>query len=154
MAKRISVAEAVQRWSERGAASGDRVTAGVNAVTESPMEKAAARKDAWMEGVRRAFNSGKYENNLRAVSLNDWKQAMLKKGVPNMQNGYQQGKAKFQRFMTEWLPYAQQISENVKVMPKGTLQQGIDRAVAAIRMAAEFRRGGNLPAPAPRPLGG
>lgn len=149
MAKRLTVAQVVQRWQDRGAASGDTVKAGVNAVTESPMEKAAARKDAWLAGVQRAAQSGKYENNLRAVSLQDWKNAMLNKGIPNMQNGYTNGKAKFQRFMSEWLPYAQQISQAVKAMPKGTLQQGIDRATAAIKMAADFRRGNIAPPPRP-----
>jgi hypothetical protein len=153
MAKRLTVAQVVQRWADRGAASGDTVRNGVNAVTESPMEKAAARKDAWLAGVQRAAQSGKYENNLRAVSLQDWKQSMLNKGIANMQNGYTNGKAKFTRFMNEWMPYAQQISDQIKQMPKGTLQQGIDRATAAIRMAAAFKRGTNY-APMPRPAGG
>ena len=152
MAKNITVQDAVQKWADRGAASGDTVRKGVNAVTESPMEKAAQAKDRWLQGVQRAAANGKYENNLRAVSLNDWKNAMLTKGIANMQTGYNSpiGKQKFQRFMTAFLPFAKQVSDAVKAMPRGTLQQSIDRATYVIR---EFYNWGQQIAPAPRPIG-
>lgn len=150
MPTQLNAQQVVQRWADRGSASGDTVRAGVNAVTESPMEKAAAAKDRWLQGVQRAAQNGKYENNLRAVSLQDWKTAMLNKGIPNMQNGYAQGKAKFQRFMNAFLPFARQVSDEVKQMPKGTIQQSIDRARHVIQRFHEWGQTNGGQAPAPR----
>jgi len=109
---------------------------GVNAVTESPMEKAALKADAYLAGVQRAVQSGKYAANLRKVTLSDWKQAMLKKGIQNMQNGYMNSKAKFTRFMTDFLPFARSVSDQIKAMPKGTIQQGKDRMMKVIDLMA------------------
>lgn len=144
MAKSITADEVVRKWQERGANSAATVRAGVQAVTESPMEKAAARKDAYLAGVQRAVASGKYEARLRAVSLQSWKDAMLGKGIQNMQTGYADAgnSRKFLAFMREFLPYVRQGAATVRAMPKGTLQQSIDRAAAMIRHNAAFRRAG------------
>lgn len=151
MAKSLTVAQVVEKWAKNGAGSGEAVKAGVNAVQESPMEKAAAAQDRWVAGVQRAAQSGKYAANLRAVSLSDWKNMMINKGIPNMQNGYAQGKAKFQRFMNEFLPYARDVSQQIKQMPRGTLQQSIDRARKTIELMAEFKNRRAV-APMPRPI--
>lgn len=153
MAKNITVQDAVAKWADRGSNSGDAVKRGVNAVTESPMEKAAAAQERYLAGVRRAVESGKYAERLRAVPLQEWKNAMINKGIPNMQNGYNVGKAKYQRFMQSFLPYARQVSEEIKQMPKGTLQQAKDRSNRAIERFWEWGRMGNV-APPPRPVGG
>lgn len=153
MAKSITADDVMRKWAENGSNSAATVRAGVNAVTESPMAKAAARVDAWVAGVQRAKD--KFVAKLNAVSLNDWKQAMLGKGITNMGNGYADAgnQRKFLNFMRVFLPYVRQGAQEVKNMPKGTLQQAIDRAAAQIRWNANFRN--QLPiAPMPRPVGG
>lgn len=142
MARSITVAQVADRWAQRGANSGDTVKAGVNAVTESPMEKAAAAKQRYLDGVNRAVQSGKYEERLRAVSLADWRKAMIDKGIPNMRTGYEAGKEKFRRFMEAFLPYVREGAARIRQMRKGTLQDSIDRCVAMIKHNAAFRGGG------------
>lgn len=151
MPRNLTVAQVVQRWADRGSQSGDAVRAGVNGVQESPMEKAANAQDRWVQGCQRAAQSGKFAANLRAVSLTDWKNAMIQKGIPNMQNGYANGRRKFERFMNEFLPYARQVSAEIRAMPRGTLQQSIDRSRRTIELMAEFRNRRQAPPPRPVP---
>jgi len=152
MAKNLTADEIVRMWAERGAASAAAVKAGVQAVNEAPGEKAAAQADLWVQNVAKAKE--KFIQNSRAVSLQEWKTAMLNKGITNMQNGYndRQNQAKFLAFMREFLPHVRAGAEMVRRMPKGNLQQAIARAEAMIRHNATFRKGVNV-APMPRPVG-
>ena len=142
MAKALTAQQVAERWSQRGSNSGETVRAGVASVQENPAEKAAAAKDRWLAGVQRAAQNGKYEAKLRQVTLADWKNAMINKGIPNMQNGYTVAKAKFARFMEQWLPYVRQGAAQIRMMPKNNLDQSIARAVAMIRHNAAFRANG------------
>lgn len=152
MPSNLTSQQIVQKWADRGAASGETVKAGVNAVTTAPGQLAAQQKALWLQRVTAAAD--KWANNVAAVSLNEWKTAMLNKGIPNMQNGYANGRAKFQRFMNAFLPYARQVSADIKAMPKGTIQQSKDRSNRAIDMFHNWKLQGGGIAPAPRPVGG
>lgn len=136
--------QVVQAWAQRGAAAADAVKAGVNAVTENPAAKAAAQVDVWANNVMKAKQ--KFVDSLNRVSLADWKRAMLSKGIDNMSAGYssQVNQAKFLAFMRVFLPYVRNEAARIRMMPKGDLQKGIDRAVAMIKANAAFRqqRGG------------
>lgn len=150
MAKAITPEAVIKLWADRGAASAETVRAGVNAVTENPAQKAAAQADKWVQNVARAKE--KFINSLNRVTLQQWKQAMLNKGMANMQNGYNDlgNQQKFLAFMRAFLPYVRSGAAVVRSMPKGTLQDGINRAVAMIRHNAGFRE----QAPMPRAAGG
>lgn len=142
MAKALNAEQVVRLWAERGQGATETVRAGVQAVTESPMAKAAAQVELWAQRVQQSKQ--KFVDKLNAVPLQAWKNAMLGKGLTNMSNGYVDptNVNKFATFMRAWLPYVRQGAANVRQMPKGTLQQGIDRAVAQIRHNAAFRAGG------------
>lgn len=151
MASNLSVAQIVNKWSERGQGSVEALKAGVNAVTEAPGAKAAAQKQVWLQRIQQSAD--KWAANTGAVTLAEWKQSMLGKGVTNMQNGYANGKAKFQRFMAAFLPFAREVGAEVRAMPRGTLQQSIDRARRVIeRFHAWGQQGGGI-APMPRMVG-
>lgn len=152
MARSITADEVMKKWADHGAASANTVKAGVQAVTEAPTAKAAARVEAWVAGVQKSRD--KFVQKLNAVTLQDWKNAMLGKGITNMGNGYNDpmNQRKFLVFMRSFLPYVRDGAQQVRQMPKGTLQQAIDRAAAMIKWNAQFRQNFNV-APAPRPVG-
>lgn len=148
MAKAITAQQVMAKWAAAGANSENTVRAGVQAVNESPTAKAAARVDAWVAGVQRSRD--KFVNNLQAVSLQDWKNAMLGKGLQNMVNGYNDrfNQQKFLNFMNQFLPYVREGAQRVRMMPKNNLQDSINRAAEMIRHNARFRANaavGNLP---------
>jgi hypothetical protein len=113
---------------------------GINAVTESPTEQAAAQGDLMLQKIQEAVNSGRWGERLRSVSLADWKNATLDKGVDRIASGAQASKAKILSFFEQWLPYEEQISQQVKQMPKGTIEDSVNRAAAVIRHNANFKR--------------
>lgn len=139
-----SAEQIAAKWAERLGAATTQITQGVQAVTQSPMEKAAARAQAYLEGVQRAVSSGKYADNLRAVSLSDWKNAMINKGIPIIAQRAQQAKNKFRDFMVEWLSFQASVAAQLQSMPRGTLEQNIQRAVFVMRQAKEFRKGSGV----------
>lgn len=152
MARALSADEVMKKWAENGANSAASVRAGVNSVTEAPTAKAAQRVDAWVQGVQRAKE--KFVARLNAVTLQDWKNAMLGKGLQNMATGYQDqfNQRKFLNFMRSFLPYVREGAAQVKSMPKGTRQASIDRMVKMMDWNKAFRDNFNV-APAPRPVG-
>lgn len=136
----ITPDQAAAKWQRNLAASGDSMRAGIQAVTQSPTEAAAAKQSDYLAGVQRAADSGKWARNLRAVSLDDWKTAMTTKALPRIATGAASGAKKQAAFMAQWLPYQQQLSDKVKNMPKGTPEAALERVRVAIAHNSAFRR--------------
>lgn len=141
MAKRLDPTAVLKKWQTNAQNSTEAFKAGVNAVTTPPTQQAAAAADLWQQRVASSDAKAKFTANLSRVSLADWKQMMLNKGLNNYTNGVREGSQKMQRFLTEFLPVAQASSEQVSSMPKGTEQASIDRMVANMRNMKAFRRG-------------
>jgi hypothetical protein len=154
MAKATTPDAIIRLWADRGAAAADTVRAGVNAVQESPTQKAAMAADKWLAKLQQSKQ--KFIDSLNRVSLQQWKQAMLGKGLNNMSAGYNDpgNQQKFLAFMRAFLPYVRSGAAQVKAMPKVTLQDGINRAIFMIRWNADFRTNQMGQAPMPRPTGG
>lgn len=113
---------------------------GVDGVTESPMEKAAANVDKYVRGVQEAASDGRFERGLREVSLGDWKTAMKEKGAANMANGVRTLTPRAQRGMTDLFAFADQVKSEIAGMPNTTESDAEARALAAIRKMREYRK--------------
>lgn len=135
-------ATVAKQWADRLGASGQKIREGVEAVQESPMEKAAARTDAWVQGVQRARDDGSYERGLRSVTLAQWKQAMIDKGLNRIGSGAQAAVPKMQQFLSRFLPYVAQGQEMLKSRPRGDLATNIGRMVAMVEHLANFKSSG------------
>lgn len=129
-----------QKWARNIGAATESIKAGVNAVTVSPTEKAARAQDQYLLGVQRAVSDGKYAAGLRRVTLADWQQAMLNKGIPRVASGAMAAQPKMESFLSEFLPHVQAGQRMLESMPRGDIQQNIARAVAMIEHNAKFRR--------------
>lgn len=138
----ISAAQAASNWASKMGQSGEKMKMGIMAVTSSPTAKAAARADAYLAGVMRAVNSGKFAASLNRVSLQQWQQAAVNKGVPRVAAGAAEGKQKFQDFMTQFLPWIEQGKQKLESMPRGDIEANINRMVAMVRHNAAFVRSG------------
>lgn len=138
--KNLNPAAIAAKWSNRMAGAGESMKQGVQAVTVAPTQQAAAAKDRWLAGIQRSAAEGTYEEGLNGVTLQDWQRSMLDKGITNMQTGARTSVPKVQKFLTAFLPFAQQVSEEVSQMPKGTIEDSVNRAAAAIRKLATFRK--------------
>lgn len=121
-------------------ASSTQITEGVNAVTVAPGVTAARQVNTWVAKVTAA--APKWAKNVAAVSLGDWQQAMISRGIPNITAGVQAKSGNYAAFAAKFYPYLATGVQQVKAMPNASLQDGINRAVAMINYNAKYTGGG------------
>jgi hypothetical protein len=141
MAKVVNAAAALAKWKQRASNASTALTAGVQAVTVSPTQKAAAAVGKYATGVNKAVQSGSYVNGLNAVSLSDWQASMTGKGVQNYSNGVNNVSAKAAKNMADQQQYAAQVAEQIASMPSETETDMENRALAAIRLMRQYKSG-------------
>jgi len=128
-------------WSQGMAGATEKIRRGVEAVTESPTEKAVAAIPRMVQGIQMAAANGRIQDGLRRVTLDDWKQSMLQKGVGRVASGAAAAQSKFTHFMEEFLPFVQAGRDKLnREMPRGNTEQNIQRAVMMMRHNAQFKR--------------
>lgn len=113
---------------------------GVNGVTTSPTAQAAQAQDRYLAGIQQAVSSGKWAARLNAVTVDQWKNAMLTKGAARIAGGVQAAVPKMTDFMSRWLPYEAALSDRIRTMPKGSLADSQNRANFAIAYNAAFSK--------------
>lgn len=129
--------QVTDKWGKNLKASTPYIIAGVNAVTESPTEKAALAVDKYGQGVMAAIASGRYQKGLRDVSLNDWRTRTVAKVQTNLASGVDAAQAKHLKFATWSVTTLNQILPTINGMPNMTLEDSINRANAYMRAMAE-----------------
>ena len=127
-----------QRWAQGLAGAGSKVREGVSAVQQAPGARAAAAVDRYLQGVQQSAD--KFRSNVAAVSLGDWQDAMINRGIPNMGTAAQQKQSKYQSAIADLLPHIAEVSRRVQSMPKGTLQDSINRQIAFTQGMAGYRK--------------
>lgn len=134
-----SATQAATNWKNGMSNSGTKLTAGVNAVTQSPTAKAAQAVDRMVAGIQRAAQSGKIAAALNAVSLQDWKDAMINKGVPRVAAGASAAVPRVQAFFQQFLPYLAAGVQQLESQPRGDLETNIARSAFMQRYNAAFK---------------
>ena len=135
-----SPTQIAQNWQRGLANSTEKIKAGIAAVQEAPTAKAARAVDRMVAGIQRAAAEGKIQAGLQRVTLADWQQAMLQKGVARVAAGAQASVGKFESFMSQFLPHLESGMRQLESMPRGDLEQNIARATAMMRHNSTFRR--------------
>lgn len=127
------------KWARNLGAATQTIKDGVLAVTQNPAEKAAQRESAYVAGVQRAVASGKWQRGLRKVTLQSWQDSMIQKGLPRIMDGANRAQQKFMDFMVRWLQYLDGLKPILAQMPRGDLQQNIQRMIRTVEYAANYR---------------
>lgn len=142
----LTAREIAAKWQQKAAAAGNEIRRGVQAVEENknPMERAARNQEKWATNVAKAARENRFADGCRKVSLDEWKRAMIAKGIPNYQNGLQMGQAKMERFLNSFIPHIQAGLQKIEGMQRGTLEQNLARSAEMIRHLATFRNFGNV----------
>lgn len=131
---KMSPEEIAKNWSQRLAGSTAKIQSGVESVTVAPGQAAARQSDAYLAGVQ--SNVDKFKRNVSAVSLGDWQQLTVSKGIPRIATGATAAQPKFTSFMTQLLPA---IQANVNSLPaRGGLENNITRMTQFVRGMASF----------------
>lgn len=141
MAKKINITaeQLAQRWARGLQNANEKIQQGVEGVTEAPGKAAAAQKSVWLQNTQAAAD--KWANRVGAVPLEDWKQSMIQKGIPNLANSIELGRAKVQRQAARLIPA---INELLNTMPKkgATVESNMNRVLHMAKGLKErFARG-------------
>lgn len=110
-----------------------KIVEGVNRVSESPMEKAAAAQDKYAAGVQAAVQSGRFAAGLRQVSLSDWKSLTAKKVAERLSSGVEGATAKYNKFGQYLVSTINAGLPQINAMPKLTIEDSIQKMVAWTR---------------------
>lgn len=113
---------------------------GVEGVTASPTLAAAAKKDKMRAEINRSIDSGKWEAGLKRVSLQEWKDKMISKGLGRVAAGIDAAAGKVKDFATQLLPFQDTLAATIKKMPDVSLEDNINRMTSWIRGMAKFQR--------------
>lgn len=139
MAK-ITPSEFAEKYARRLKGSVEDIRKGLEKVSVSPTELAAKRKDKMKARINEAIDSGKWENNLKKVTLDEWKTKAIEKGVSRIASGVDGAVKKMEDFANQLLAYQDSLKAKIKAMPDMTLEDRIARATAWIREMSKFRK--------------
>lgn len=140
MAK-LSPQQLAEKHNRRLKGSLQDMQAGINAVTEAPGAKAALKADKMLTNFTASVQSGQWGRRVAAVSLDEWKTAMLTKGVQRVSAGIDAAQGKVIDFFAELLPFQDNLKTQIDKMPDLTLEDGVNRAATWIRGMSNFKRG-------------
>lgn len=133
------VQAAAQKWQRNLTQAVPTIKAGVMAVRESPMAKAADRADYYLQQVQQAVASGKFQAALRSVSLADWQQATAEKGTARIAAGVNAAMPKMQAFLGQLIPYTDNVKRTIAAMPRGGAAEADARMLAAVNLMRQFK---------------
>ena len=128
------------KWARRTSAATQDYAKGINAVTEAPGIKAAAKAEKLLASLMEMINSGKWARRVAGVSLQDWKNAAINKGQGRIAAGVENAKTDMTKFATELLAFEKTVQAEVEAMPDTDLEARILRANHFMRRMAEFER--------------
>jgi hypothetical protein len=123
-------------WAQQMGAATAKATAGAQGVQVPPGQAAARQKAVYVQNV--TAKADKWAANVAAVSLQEWQQAFIQKGIPRIASGATASQPKFAAFMGKLLPY--QANALRSLPARGSLDQNIARSNAWIRTMANFSK--------------
>lgn len=129
-----------EKWSRRLKGAQTDIRKGIERTTTSPTEKAAQKGDKMLAGVEQSIRNGKWQAGLRRVTLEDWKDAAINKGLGRISAGVDGAQKKVTDFASQLLPHIDRGVEKVKNMPDLTIEDSINRSATFIRHMADFKR--------------
>ena len=140
MPVRLTPQQAQAKHAARLKAAQTDMADGVRRVTEAPGIKAAAAADKMRANLVAKIDDGTWGRRVSGVTLGEWQEKMLTKGVPRVAAGIDAAAAKVTEFYTQLFDHENTVMAEVERLPDVTLEDSIVRATTWIRRMAEFER--------------
>lgn len=115
------------------------IRAGIERVSTAPGQAAAAAQQRMKDNLNRSIDDGRWASKVSGVSLEDWKQAALTKGVDRIAQGIDQAHNKQVQMAGRLLAAVDSSASKVKNMPKGTIQDSIARMTTFVEDMHKFK---------------
>lgn len=120
----------LKKWGTNLQASGQYITAGVKAVQQAPGQAAAAAQDRMLANLTQSVTSGAWARAVSSVSLGDWQNAMINKGIPRLSQGITAAQASKVQIITQTLQVVDAAAAAANSLPRGDINASIARAAA------------------------
>jgi len=137
---RVTAEEFADKHNRRLKASLEDVRTGIQRVTVAPTEQAAKKKDKMKAKLNEAIDNGAWERGLKRVTLSDWQNKFLEKGVNRIPGGIDAAKDKVVDFARQVLPYIDTGQKKIAGMPDMTIEDSVARASEWIRHMSKFKK--------------
>lgn len=116
----------------------EEIRRGVDAVTTAPGQKAAARKNVWVDRMTSASVQERWAKNVGAVPLESWKADMKEKGVGRISAGLDRSADKIRDFGEKLLSYEKSLKAKYDERRPLTLDESAQKAADWIRDMGKF----------------
>lgn len=140
MPVRTSPADATSKWVSRLSGATAEITAGVQRVSTSPGQAAAAKFNKWVAAMTDPATQQKWRNNVGSLQLADWQNLMTNVGIPRIAAGAQAKQGKYQAFAEAFFPYLQRGVQQVEGMDDSSFAARVQRAVTMMTYNHNFKR--------------
>lgn len=137
---RVSAEEYAEKHARRLKGAVEDIRRGVDRVSEAPTAKAADKQDKMLANLQAAVSSGKWARRLRAVTLEEWKDKTLTKGIGRIAAGIDAAHGKQVAFAEQLLAFEGTLLEKVDKMSDMTLEDSIAKMTAWARGMSKFSK--------------
>lgn len=134
---RVNAQQWLQKWGNALSASGTAITQGVQNVKTAPGVAAAAAQDRMLAGITNSVTSGAWAKAVSGVSLQQWQAAMTTKGIPHIAQGVAMAQQTKTAQITALLNAVDTSVASIASLPKGGLENNINRATAFMRAMSQ-----------------
>lgn len=115
----VSADQAAADWVAGLSAKTAKITANVRAVTVAPGQAAARQKAVYVQNV--TARADVWAQRVSAVTLGEWQDAMVNKGIPRIATGASAAQAKMTAVFAKLLPFIDAGKRSLQ--PRGTFEQ-------------------------------
>lgn len=136
---RMTGADFQAKHSKNLKAASDEIRKGVEAVTEAPGVKAAARKDVYVAKVTSSEVHDRWARNVAKVPLEEWKKDMLEKGVGRISAGLDRSAGRITDFGDKLLAHIKSIKPAFDARRPITIDESANKAADWIREMGKFK---------------
>lgn len=137
-----------QQWAENWVNgmnnAGEKMRRGAQAVTEAPSLRAVDAVNKMRANWIAAIDSGYWTGRMSSVTLDQWRNAYINKGIERIANGVAGARGKVQSYATRAIPIMTNLQNQIRQMPNATNQDAEARVLAwmrGMRAASDQLRG-------------
>lgn len=135
--------ELAKKWAENLTRAKTSIRKGIEGVTVSPTQKAAQQVQKYRDGCVRAADDGAFVSGCNRVTLQEWKDKAINKGLSNLETGVRDGESKVVAFQTKFAPYAKQASERAAAVEGSGRSAAMEKMIAVWDVMEQFRQSNN-----------
>ena len=115
------------------------IRSGIERVSQAPGAAAAAAQTRMKDNLNKAIDDGRWAAKVRGVTLEEWKNAALTKGVDRIAQGIDQAHDKQVQMAGRLLAAVDASAQQVRTMPRGTISDSIARMTKFIEDMHKFK---------------